>query len=263
MPNSAEKLRAQIAQNAIEISRLHSRIHETYKRRDESEQALREWQNACDEFHARYGQLCLPGGWDERFFERILSGDGTAVELALCFLEVRPYFFRSGYLWKNILQKCKRAPMADEQAERFRTLLASYNKWKQERRLSSQRGSAVKHDLWPLLCQIYEFFPVRLPDAKFDGVETACDLYGVLCRALKIAPLTDPERRRGVIRKWRRPAFTRDRNTWLRNYREWREFAWTAEDVWATLASLITEAYGQYDSSTVIPGTILRKSDGK
>ena len=44
------------------------------------------------------------------------------IEIALCFLEVRPYFFRSGYHWKTILQKCKRAPISGEQSERARQL---------------------------------------------------------------------------------------------------------------------------------------------
>lgn len=133
MIKASDQLRARITENAREINRLHSRIHETYKGRKESEQALQEWRHACEEFHARYGLLCLPGGWDDRFFERILSGEHDAIEVALCFLEVRPYFFRSGYLWKDIFRKCKRAPMAGEQAERFGILLAKYTEWKQGR----------------------------------------------------------------------------------------------------------------------------------
>jgi len=34
---------------------------------------------------------------------RILYGDPEAMEAAICFLEVRPYFFRSGYMYKDIL----------------------------------------------------------------------------------------------------------------------------------------------------------------
>ena len=68
-----ERLRATMLENAAEINRLDSRIHETFKRRSESVEAKQEWSRACAEFHARYEELCIPGGWDTGFLERILS----------------------------------------------------------------------------------------------------------------------------------------------------------------------------------------------
>ena len=135
-----ERLRATMLEHAAEINRLHSRIHETVKRRSESEQAKQNWSLAYAEFHARYEELCIPGGWDAGFLERILAGDPATIEVALCFLEVRPYFFRSGYHWKTILQKCKRAPMSGEQAKRFATLLGKYTERRRVRKLRSKRG---------------------------------------------------------------------------------------------------------------------------
>ena len=134
-PETSERgqLRTKMIENAAEINRLHSRIHETFRLRTQSEESQREWSEACHEFHARYDQLCLPGGWDSGFYDRILAGDSTAIEVALCFLEVRPYFFRSGYHWKAILQKCKRAPMSGEQAERFTGLLTKYEAWRKRK----------------------------------------------------------------------------------------------------------------------------------
>jgi hypothetical protein len=133
-----EQLRATMLENAAEINRLHSRIHETVKRRSESVEAKQEWSRACAEFHARYEELCIPGGWDAGFLERILAADPATIEVALCFLEVRPYFFRSGYHWKTILQKCKRAPMSGEQAERFARLLDKHTEWRRIRKLKSK-----------------------------------------------------------------------------------------------------------------------------
>ena len=144
-----------MVENAAEINRLHRRIHETVKRRGESEELRQEWSQACEEFHAKYGKLCIPGGWDEGFLDRILAGDPATIEIALCFLEVRPYFFRSGYQWKTILQKCKRAPLSGEQAERFAQLLDKYTLWKLVRRQSSMQGAAVRGELWPLLRHFY------------------------------------------------------------------------------------------------------------
>lgn len=135
-----DRLRKQMIENSTEINRLHSRIHETFKTRGQSEDAHREWSNACEEFHSRYNQLCLPGGWDSGFYDRLLAGDSSAIEVALCFLEVRPYFFRSGYQWKDLLNKCKRIPMHDEQAERFASILTKYEEWKRRK----QKGAAKR-----------------------------------------------------------------------------------------------------------------------
>ena len=136
-----ERLRAQMLENAAEINRLQRRIHETVKRRGESEELREEWSRSCQEMHANYDKLCIPGGWDDGFLDRILAGDPSTIEIALCFLEVRPYFFRSGYHWKTILQKCKRASMSGEQAERFAQLLDKYTQWKMHRNRSSTRGN--------------------------------------------------------------------------------------------------------------------------
>ena len=93
-----------IRQNEAELQRLHSRIHETVKHRGESAEKKLEWQQACEEFHARYDSLAFPGGCAGAY-ERILAGDPATIDAALAFLEVRPFFFRSGYMWKEILQK--------------------------------------------------------------------------------------------------------------------------------------------------------------
>ena len=171
-----DKLRAQMMENATELNRLHRRIHETVKRRDESGERREEWSQACAELHTHYHQLCLPGGWDAGFFDRLLSGDPDSIEVALCFLEVRPYFFRSGYHWKDILQKCKRAPLTGEHAERFSVLLQRYREWKALRILSSKRGAAIRRDLRPLVELFCDLFPVRLSDLNYDGVVTVGDL---------------------------------------------------------------------------------------
>lgn len=91
-----------------------------------SDEAREEWSQACAEFHARYEELCLPWGPYPNFHEKLVAGDPEIVEVALSFLEVRPYFFRSGYHWKTILKKCKRAPMSGQQRERFTVVLQKY-----------------------------------------------------------------------------------------------------------------------------------------
>jgi hypothetical protein len=194
-----EELRERTIENARELNRLHDLIHTSHKEYlgDVSNvEKQQRWQNACKGWHERYSSLCLPGGWDENFYDQLRAGDHDAIEKALCFLEVRPYFFRSGYHFKAILHKCKHAPMQGEQAERFAVLLAKYREWKQARDLKAARGALVRRDLSALLLRfhgLFPFKPVRLADGKFDGLVTVGDLYILLCNALDIHTSTRPK----------------------------------------------------------------------
>jgi len=255
-----EELRKKMIENAAEINRLHHRIHETCKRRDESEDLHQEWSQACAEFHAHYAELCLPGGLNPDFYDRLRAGDPDMIEVALCFLEVRPYFFRSGYHWKTILQKCKSAPMSGEQFERFRDLLEKYKQWRNLRKKSSERGAAIAHELWPLLRRFHHVFPVRIPDHRYDGLVTVGDLYRILCDVLKVEPVAEPDASRGQIHTPCRAVAGTDMIAWSKEYGAWRRAVWSADDIWATLESLIREVYGLDPSFHVSVVTVLCKS---
>lgn len=123
-----EQLKETITRNTEEIVRLHRRIHETLSQRDGSAAKAAEWRDACAEFHIRYNALAFHGGW-EGALQRIIDGDPEAMEVAICFLELRPYFFRSGYMWKDILRKCKRAPLSKSQRERFEAVIKKREEW--------------------------------------------------------------------------------------------------------------------------------------
>jgi hypothetical protein len=62
------RIREKIRQNATEIVRLHSRVHETVRHRQESPKKRLEWEKACAEFHR-----CIPNS---------LSPEATSVRLA-------------------------------------------------------------------------------------------------------------------------------------------------------------------------------------
>jgi hypothetical protein len=134
----SEPIKERIRENAAEIVRLHSRIHETYTQRSKSSEKMREWKQACAEFHARYAGLAFPGGYQGDVLERISRGEPQAMEAAICFLEVRPYFFRSGYMFKDILRKCRRAPLSPDQAARLRIIEKRLLEWR-ERKLAKKK----------------------------------------------------------------------------------------------------------------------------
>jgi hypothetical protein len=145
---NSDRLRQKILKDAAEIVRLHSRIRETVARRGQSLQKRREWEQACVEFHTRYGGLAFPGGYGGAL-QRISSGDLETIEAAICFLECRPYFFRSGYMFKDILRRCRRAPLSSEQAARLKAIEAKLADWKQRKlaaKNKEQRGLSPTPD---------------------------------------------------------------------------------------------------------------------
>ncbi|WP_205854765.1 hypothetical protein [Piscinibacter defluvii] len=133
---TSEDIKHQLLANAKEIARLNERIHETVRNRGRSAKALEEWKDACAEFHRRYDELAFPGGYDSAP-ERILAGEPNAIESALCFLECRPYFFRSGYMHKVLLRKVKQAPLSEAQQSRLRVVLERAAQWQAVRRSKS------------------------------------------------------------------------------------------------------------------------------
>ena len=136
----SERLKQRIRENAAEIVRRHSHIDETYARHSQSPERMREWEEACTEFHTRYDGLAFPGGYQGGgALNRITYGDPHATEAAICFLDIRPYFFRSGYMFKDILRKCRRGPLSTAaQAARLKTVEKRLLEWR-ERKLAKKK----------------------------------------------------------------------------------------------------------------------------
>jgi hypothetical protein len=126
------RLKRQILENTTEIVRLHARIKQTLPFRGTSPAKRREWEQACAEFHQRYAGLAFPGGYGGAL-ERITSGDPETMEAAICFLECRPYFFRSGYMFKDILRRCRRAPLSPPQAARLKVMEQKLAEWRKRK----------------------------------------------------------------------------------------------------------------------------------
>jgi hypothetical protein len=128
-------VRTLILANSEEVQRLRERINETFRLRGRSKEHRERWQTACREFNTRYDQLAFPGGYSTAK-QKIAAGDLDAIEAALCFVEIRPYFFRSGYMFKELLPKLKRANLSSEQRERLARVLLAYQDWRETKRRS-------------------------------------------------------------------------------------------------------------------------------
>ena len=255
-----DRLRAQMIKNAAEINRLHQLIQQDFGAHPNGDSLYEEWVEARKHFHSRYSQLCLPGGWDESFAERLKSGESRAVEAALCFLEVRPYFFRSGYMWKDLLRKCKRAPMSAEQAERFSTLLSRYERWKQDREERRLRGAKVRNEIEALLRQFDWQFPISFQDDDLDGIKTVGDLNVLICEKLEIEPNPMPEKTSGKARKRFSPGRKlRAPLLALITSPSHNAGNWDAPDIWATIVACVREAYKIDEAILITSSTTLRE----
>lgn len=111
----------EIKKQASEFGGLHQRIHETFQRRSESQEAWSSWEQACRDFHAYESPL--------RFIEsaagrkRLREGDPALVEHSIAFLELDPYVFRSGYAKAAIIRCIKRLTFTPAQLQRLQEVV--------------------------------------------------------------------------------------------------------------------------------------------
>ena len=126
-------LHKQIQSNGSKITQLRLRILETCAFRDEGPREMAEWRQACSEFHEHYQELAFPGGvFDAR--DRMRAGDEQSIEYAIAFLEVRPYFFRSGYMYQEYMRVLRNCPLSDSQRRRYDEIRARYQIYRETRR---------------------------------------------------------------------------------------------------------------------------------
>ena len=126
---------AQILRNAETLRALKARVEDTFRARDQSTEKRAAWQNACAALWSSYDALAFPGGYDGAP-ERLQAGDPETVEAALCFLECRPYFFRSGYMFAKILRRMKHAPLSPPQQARLDAVVGWLAEWKAKKAAS-------------------------------------------------------------------------------------------------------------------------------
>ncbi|MBA0342288.1 hypothetical protein D7U87_16485 [Stenotrophomonas maltophilia] len=124
-----------IRANADEINRLRQLIRDTAGARWRGPEERERHAAACAEFHQHYERLAFPGGYANAL-KRLAEHDPNTLDVALTFLEVRPYFFRSGYMWKTLLKRVQRVAMGTKQHARLQKILDAYAAYRVGRRQS-------------------------------------------------------------------------------------------------------------------------------
>lgn len=113
-----------IAHNAKILTRLHEAIDDSFPKRNRSDSHFAAWQRACEEFHAQYWTLFYPGGQD--CLMGLQQCDRKSVQTAINFLEVDPYYFRSGYTKEYIWKYITRCQLSSLEIERLHLIGISY-----------------------------------------------------------------------------------------------------------------------------------------
>lgn len=96
---------------------LHERIHQTCRRRHVDHASQEAWRQACEAFHSFRSSL---DPLFERAFQETNYCDKALTEFVICFLEVDPRFFRSGYIKQVILTRLKRSVLCEHDQRRLR-----------------------------------------------------------------------------------------------------------------------------------------------
>ena len=122
-----------VQRNSKAIIELRRQISETFLFRDDGPEQMAEWSQACSNFHDSYDSLAFPGG-ARRARHSLREGDAHAIEYAIAFLEVRPYFFRSGYMYKEFIRVLRNCSLTGPQRKRYDIMREKYLRYRENRR---------------------------------------------------------------------------------------------------------------------------------
>ena len=103
------------------VEEKQSRLNGAVEKRHQDRDAWARWEDAARESREAMALLYPKEFWGD--IERLRTGDPTAIEPAIQFLEVDPWCFRSGYAKETILRYLKRAELDDEQGGRLRLVI--------------------------------------------------------------------------------------------------------------------------------------------
>jgi hypothetical protein len=95
-----------IEANAEKVRELNAAIKRTWRQRNDSPSKMTVWKEACRLFHTSYDALAFPGGLQSGM-SLLEKNDVVAIQTTIEFLEVDPYFFRSGYLKAEMLKRLR------------------------------------------------------------------------------------------------------------------------------------------------------------
>ena len=106
-----------IQREAKVIAELHQNIHITFKNRSNDRET---WSRACEKFHSYVSSMSV---FIDRVYNEKEFQDEEIIEFGITYLELDPFYFRSGYIKEEILTKIKRSRLSKKQIKRLRSVL--------------------------------------------------------------------------------------------------------------------------------------------
>ena len=106
-----------IQREAKVIAELHQNIHITFKNRNNDRET---WSRACEKFHSHVSSMSV---FINRVYNEKEFQDEEIIEFGITYLELDPFYFRSGYIKEEILTKIKRSRLSKKQVKRLRSVL--------------------------------------------------------------------------------------------------------------------------------------------
>jgi len=149
--------RRQIAEATTRLAALNRRFCETVEQRSD------DYASARDAFFNLFDQLAFPGGLAKRLQE-LSQQNPEAVEDSICFLEVDPSFFRSGYIKEKILHRLRHCPITPGQHKRLMQCILRSIERGPRRVFAAYARAAGAHPTAALLAAIE--FRLDSPDAE-------------------------------------------------------------------------------------------------
>ena len=113
---------AEIAKYSAIEKHLHDEIHRTFNSRNSGKKVLYQaWSKACDAWHSYSSPL--DKYWEPTFKSLVQSGNRQSIDELITYLEVDPYYFRSGYLKGRLIRIIKRAQRTEQDNRRLRGIM--------------------------------------------------------------------------------------------------------------------------------------------
>jgi hypothetical protein len=128
-----------IESNASTLRGLYEAVNVTFRQRSQEPDARAAWEKAAREFQGRWDELAFPGGLRSGL-KRIEAGDTKAIETAILYLEIRPFYFRAQYTRDIFTRLIKRQALPVRLQQRFDATRERLRAWRKARSTKSGGG---------------------------------------------------------------------------------------------------------------------------
>ncbi len=142
----------------------HKAIHTTFACRNQGPKAWKAWEDATSAWHAqRYPTERL---WEDQFLADLRTSDRQAIDEAILYLEVDPWYFRSGYLKERLIRGLKAADLTERDRRRLRNVIWNVAGGKNRREFRDYCSLAAVVGDEGLIRLLEDVSPERDRDAK-------------------------------------------------------------------------------------------------